>query len=317
MLVLDGYLHALDNTYRIINTNRIVVDTCKIDLINDFLHNPNTLYTKSSVANAVFEDRLKTHRDTPPTVRDKIMWYLWNKYPTAATVTTADVNMIAFDPPLPNIPIPVVDRITYYLTNQYPWMVNDTVTPTNVLTYTRQERSREYAPTITNRIYAFLENYNSITPVPSTPVMFVDYEWTTKYEMLTNVIGTISSYRFTDPAFIYNLLLSPQTFFVLINNPNIYTKKYPLERTLVPGRYVYYGKDTPRGSLFYNRQAVLPYLLSSDSRRYEHTYSLDFEKVYCDAYKTILNPAAIPSPLYDIKNAKINYNVELLELYSS
>ena len=47
LLVIGGYLHALDGTYRIIAKNRIVVDICKLDLIDEFIHNPNTIYTKA------------------------------------------------------------------------------------------------------------------------------------------------------------------------------------------------------------------------------------------------------------------------------
>ena len=273
MLVLDGYLHAMDDAYRIINTNRVVIDTCKIDLINDFLHNPNTLYTKVGVADAVFEDRLKTHRDTPPTVRDKIMYYLWNTYPTAASVTTTEANLVAFYP--------------------------DT----------------EYeSPTVVNNIYSFLATYNTL--IPPEPVMLTDYEWSMKYDMLTNVVGTIPTKKFTDPAFIYNLLLSQNTFFIVINNADLYTKTYELTRTSVPGQYVHYGQDTPRGPLFYNHQSVVPYLLYSDSHHQEHSFSFAMEKSCCDVYKTSLNPIAIPSPLFDLKNNQLNYTANLLELYT-
>ena len=314
LLVLNGYLHAFDDTYKIINTNRIQIDTCKIDLINEFLHNPNTIYTKVGVAEAVFEDRLDTHRNAPKTVYDKIMWYLWNTYPEAREVTTTPANLIAFDPPLIPDPIPVADAITYYLTNTYPWARSATITPTNIMVYTRHQNSCRYAPTTEDDIYAYLLSYSRDCAPLLTQI--IDFEWTTKYKKLTNVVGTIPARKFAEPAFIYNLLLSHNTFFVVINNPNIYCRNYSLFRTQIPAQYVHYGKDTPRGALSYNMQETLPYILYSDSRRYQHNVSLGFDNSYSDAYKTMLNPGAFPSPRYDLKT-NVMRATHIRELYSS
>ena len=316
LLVLGGYLHVLDGTYRIINRNRMVIDTCKIDLINDFLHNPNTIYTKDALQKAIFEDRLKTHRDAPLTVYDKIMSYLWNDYPTARQKTTTPYNFVAFDPPPPPpAPIPVADQIIYYLQNSYPWARDNTMTPTNVMSYTRHKPDRHGTPSVKDDIYAFLQSYPSL--IPANRVMLTDYEWTMKYERLISIIGSIPIERFNDPSFIYNTILSPHTFIVLVKNPALFIKRYALQRTLLPSQYQHHGRDTPRGTLFYNRRHAIPYLQYSDSRRGAHNFSIDFANGYQDVYKTSINPPAIPSPLYDLKHDQINDDASLLELYAA
>lgn len=44
MMVIDGYLFAFDGSYQIVGPRTVKVHTNKIDLVNNFLHNPNTRY---------------------------------------------------------------------------------------------------------------------------------------------------------------------------------------------------------------------------------------------------------------------------------
>lgn len=317
LMVLGGYLHALDDTYRIVNTHRIIVDTCKIDLINGFLHNPNTVYSKTQLHDIIFEDRLKTHRDAPLTVRDKIMYYLWNNYPTAQEVTQKPGNFISFDPPfLPAPPVPVAEQIEYYFQNLYPGSASLAATTTEVINFKFHDREPRDQPPVTSQIYAMFDAYTNLTLPANTNVVLSDYEWSEKYEFLNNAIGTIPIEKFTNPKFIYDQLLSYHTFFIVVNNAMLYARKYNLVQT-APGQFVHFGEDTPRGTLLYNDQSAIPYVIYSNSRRDEHNYSLDFTHAYTDIYKTCLNPQAIPSPIYDVKVEKVSYNTHLLELYSN
>jgi hypothetical protein len=315
LMVLGGYLHALDDTYRIIGRNRVVIDTGKIDLINGFIHNPNTMYTRDALHDRVFEDRLEQHRDAPPTVRDKIMWYLWNGYPKAEAHRHVGADLLAFDPPERAAAIPVADRIAYYLTNSYPWARANTVTPANVMAFTRQPARPRDKPSVSDAIYAFLEAYPALPP--AAPMMCVDYEWTTKYKRLVSIIGALPGRKFAEPAFIYNTLLSEHTFFVLVDNPALFVRRYRLSPVQRPSQYIHRGADTPRGILFYNHQQTLPYTVYSDARRVKHNFSLDYEQTCADAYKTALNPIAIPSPQYDLKCERVEHAAVLLELYAA
>lgn len=316
LLVLGGYLHALDDTYRVLGRDRVVIDTCKIDLINQFLHNPNTILTKAGLQEEVFLNRLRDRRNAPLTVREKIEWYLWNLYPTAKAKSQDMYNLIAIDPPVDPPAISVLDKITYYLTNSYPWARANTVTPFNVMSYTPHPRDPDDAPTTTDDIYAFLAAYPTLIPPRNT--MLADYEWTTKYERMVSIVGSVPMSKFTDDAFVYNMLLSPHTFFVVVNNPHLYKRHYPLSRALAPDQYTQRREDhdTPRGVMLYNAQQALPFVVYSNNQQRSHHFSLDYAKYYLDAYKTAINPPAVPSPLYDLKQDRPDLHVELLELFA-
>lgn len=43
LVVIHGYLYALDNTYKVVGMNRVKLDICKMDIINQYIHNPTTL----------------------------------------------------------------------------------------------------------------------------------------------------------------------------------------------------------------------------------------------------------------------------------
>ncbi len=44
LLVIDGYLHLLDGSYSLLNINRLYLETPKLDLIKNFIHNPNVSF---------------------------------------------------------------------------------------------------------------------------------------------------------------------------------------------------------------------------------------------------------------------------------
>jgi hypothetical protein len=113
LLVLGGYLYALDDTYRLINTNRVKIDICKIDLIDQWLHDPNT----SFVADNTQVVEQASDSTIVPDVADEITYYLETLYPAAIANVTSPVNFVSFTMPseynLPNIT--VQDQINYFL----------------------------------------------------------------------------------------------------------------------------------------------------------------------------------------------------------
>lgn len=268
LLVLGGYLYALDDTYQLINTNRLRIDTCKIDLIDQFLHDPNTSYVKDNISVVVSDTS-----GPPPSVENEIAYYLQSVYPNAIANVSTAVNFISFN------------------------LFSDYVSP--ILTP---------ADEITN----FLSSW-PITAPNGASVMFAQYE---KYMPPTSVINGISPSDFTDPRWVYALLTQPNSFLIAIKNSTVYKRTYELSRTQIPGQYVCYSAgDTPRGILQYDKNRSLPYLVSAESNNLNYNFSIDYEKINRDAYKTAISPATIPSPSVDVRD-DINYPVRLLELYA-
>jgi len=114
LLVLNGYLYALDDTYQLINTNRVKIDICKMDLLNQFLHDPNTSYVLNNTAVVAAE----TSSSVVPDVVDEITYYLESVWPGAYANPVTNVNLITFSLPDESIPsLTVGDEITNFLTN--------------------------------------------------------------------------------------------------------------------------------------------------------------------------------------------------------
>lgn len=120
LLVLGGYLYVLDDTYQMINKNRLKINTSKIDFINQFLHNPNTLLVKNNIN--IVEDAVSS--TLTPNVVDEITYYLTEIYPQASINPPTSVNLLAFTLPVFYTPPSVTtqDMLSYYLLN-YPYQV--------------------------------------------------------------------------------------------------------------------------------------------------------------------------------------------------
>lgn len=121
LLVLGGYLYALDDTYRLINTNRLMIDICKMDLIDQIIHDPNTSY--------VFDNTEIVAADTsgPPalTVVDEITYYLESVYPGAIANVVSPVNFINFTGPtvVALTAPPTTELMIEYFLKRYPYTI--------------------------------------------------------------------------------------------------------------------------------------------------------------------------------------------------
>lgn len=271
LFVCGGYLHLLDDTYHLINKNRLKIDICKLDLINEFLHNPMTQYSLDTIANNVAA-QTQDAPFAPPTVANDITHYLSDVYLQEQT-GTGDVAFLTFAP------------------------VSGTV------------------PAVTDDIAAFLMGY----PLATLPnqVMFANYVWSASYQAVTDIVTTRLMSVFTDPNYIYTMLIRPDTFLVVINNTKLYKRTYRFVRLNVPGQYESYGSDMPRGVVQYNRSMMLSPLLYSEQSLSATALNLSYEKTYRDVYKTILNPITIPSPVFDVQEDRPGYPVEMIELYAA
>jgi hypothetical protein len=244
LLSFGGYLYALDNSYEIIGTNLIKINTCKMDIISQWIHNPNTVY-RNQHGSLAFNK------------------YLYNK---------AEIDI----PDPIHKPTPV-QEILYFLNTQYPAITNTQKTAKTAFLY--------------------------------------QYDYTPLYSYVTEIIDTLKYTDLDSDAFYYKILADPSSFLIVINNPNIYTRTYPLIPEFHPDQYTINSADMPRGILF-SLDKCLPYTILSDSSHNRHIISTDFSQPFQDAYKTAFQPTRIPSPWFDTKNFSKNLPAYLLELYS-
>lgn len=259
LLVIGGYLFPIDSTYQLININRLLINTCKIDFINLFLNDPNTITTKLNASPII---------QVPPlTVEHEIEYYLNNEMYNLAS----------------NGPVMLAN---YFYD-----------VPTDV--------------TLLDKMNFFLTQYSQYQPTPYYNAMWARFF---KYTLPTDIYKYRQIYDFKDPLYIYYTLMKNNSFLVVINNPNVFIKKYKLHNTAVPTQYRAYKYDKPRGLLRYNRQMSLPYLIYTEGDNNYHNVSIDYYKTTNDLYKTVINPAIIPSPVLDTKSYH-DYPVELLEIY--
>lgn len=64
LLVIDGYLHALDATYQVSNHTTLKINTNLIDIVGGFINNPNHRYTQDIFGDTVIFDPLNNQSYT-------------------------------------------------------------------------------------------------------------------------------------------------------------------------------------------------------------------------------------------------------------
>ena len=184
------------------------------------------------------------------------------------------------------------------------------------MSYSRHHHDQHGAPSTEDDIYAFLDAYPTLS-TQNKNVMLVDYEWTMKYDRYASAIGAVPSAKLAKDSFVFNMLLSPHTFFVVVDNPMLYKRHYPLIRSIGPGQYTHTSEDSPRGLLQYNEMHTIPFVIYSNTQQRQHNFSTGYTKNNLDVYKTAINPPGVPSPLYDLKHDRPSIPAELLEIFSA
>jgi hypothetical protein len=270
-LVIDGYLHALDDTYKMISDSILKIDTQKIDFIKEYLHNPNTRYVKDLRSRA-------------------------NPY-------TSDV--IDF------IPEPSIsDKITYYL--EHFDELSDT-THIGEFIYTDMYPT---TPTIDQILDTYLKEFETITTnTQHGNVLLSEVAFAKTYTSLTQITPTIPIDSVNNERFIMERLTSEHTFIIVFDDPNIKINTYELQqKSISPNQYDIRSKDTPRGILIYPSRKVRNYVAIS-AEDGQHTIYTDERDPYENVYKSILNPAALPAPIYDRQKLHVSDIPKLLEIY--
>jgi len=117
----------------------------------------------------------------------------------------------------------------------------------------------------------------------------------------------------TDQA-ITDLLTAGQSFLVLLNETNIYLKKYRMTPTTAPSEFELRRDDTPRGLLMYNGSWVLPYTIRSSKDR-QHTVTVAARRLGDDLYRTMLDQTMVEAPWFDPRDTQRKPTVELIEMY--
>jgi len=82
LLVFAGYLYILDGYYQVVGQRGLKINTCKMDPINQWLHNPNTIFKLG------YNQELDDNQESDgaqiiyhPTVHERIVHYLQHEYP--------------------------------------------------------------------------------------------------------------------------------------------------------------------------------------------------------------------------------------------
>ena len=175
MLILGGYLFPPHSAFRLINTNRLIIDTHKLDFISMFLNDPNTMYTQNNVLTAA--DTAPSL--TTPSIADDITYYLTTVYPTAFATNTNNSTLLEFQAYQSTAPatITVTDMINYFLGN-YPYSTSATKNAA-LFNYTEYEQPTAIvgslpAADFTNPLYLYelLQKSNSFLVVINNPTVY-------------------------------------------------------------------------------------------------------------------------------------------------
>lgn len=175
MLVLGGYLLPPHSAFRLINTNRLIIDTYKLDFVSMFLNDPNTMYTQNNVLTAADTAPALT----TPSVADDIVYYLTTVYPTAFATNTNNSTLLEFQAYQSTVPVVITttDMINYFLT-QYPY--NSSATNNAALfNYTEYEQPTAIVGSLpvadfTNPLYLYelLQKENTFLVVINNPTVY-------------------------------------------------------------------------------------------------------------------------------------------------
>ena len=281
LLVIDGTMHPIDGTYEVVSKHRIKIRTNAMDLVHEFLHNPNTKCTHD-----------KDGRNISP--------YLPVETPVLEKPS-------------------VVDRITQYLTtlDQFP---KRPTTPTYVdaLIEYRPKPLYKDAPDAVEKITYAFEHMTAFTlerrGAARTALVYMPYNKI--YRAATDIAAVIPTTSLTSAEFVLSRVFSKHSFIVLIHNTNLYRNVMPIQQIDARHGYEKLGYDCPRGLPMYNRHLTVPYrVLAGQSGQY--SVAITAEEPNRDLYKTSLAPLVVASPYYDQTDHTQQRRVEFVELFTA
>lgn len=126
--------------------------------------------------------------------------------------------------------------------------------------------------------------------------------------------GVVDTDALLTDSYITNLFTEGHSFIVLLNEPNIYIRRYYPWASFTPGQYELQSEDTPRGILMFNKSWALPYTILTSKDR-QHTLSIAPRRLGDDLYKTMTDQSKIEAPWFDTHAINRDDTVELIELY--
>ncbi len=99
LLVVGGYLYMFDDTYHVIGTNRLKIDICKMDIVNQYIHNPNTPFHETYSVPPGYDDLVSAvdvmksgvSRSNYPTLKE-MMNTLLTQWPMTESVPLSHTN---------------------------------------------------------------------------------------------------------------------------------------------------------------------------------------------------------------------------------
>lgn len=314
LLVLDGRLHALDGSYRLVGPNRLKIHTPRIDLVNDFLHNPNTPYMHNGSGQPVPEHPYQEVPKARPSALDKIRHYIRNLHPMARTASTRAAvieyryaDQFATDTPL------VLDRMRHYIEHVFP--KRDRKFRGAGVSQYRFQPLFPAEPPIEQKLRWFIEHRDAFNAERGDAGAGVtQYRYAKDYHTTTAITKVMPALSFRNPEFVAMRVASRHSFLIAIPHAHVFARRMPLTPQVASTQYETMRADTPRGLLRYAGTTLADYLVRSAPDG-QHTVSLGHHKPYLDLYQTSIEPLGVPSPLFDATSPAQRHPVEFLELY--
>lgn len=280
ILIIDGVIHPIDDTYTVVGQRRLKIHTGRMDLISEFLHNPNTVYTHDKDGrNADPYKPVEPVVLVRPSVVDRITQYLntLEYFQTKPSNETRQAVVEYRPVPLYKESPDVSEKITYALTHQ--------------TKFTADQRGE------------------ALTAVSSL-------QYNKLYRAATTITSTLAMPALTSAEFIMRRVFSKHSFIALLHTTKLYRTVTPL---IAVSDYMVYEKrgfDCPRGLALYNRHLAAPYkTLIGVSGQYSIT--VDTIKRHVNLYKTVLSPTVIASPYYDLEMQTPKHRLEMVELFTT
>lgn len=308
MVVLNGYLYALDDSYQVLSDRVLKLRSNVIDYIHDYLHNPNTTYLHDASLRLL----KSPYGELPPTgsnppVANRIDHFLRHMYPyktrnghkTAMSDYSITVNDYMHLPPEQQLFSPEQDFGPF----ASELMLKDWLKHWVPTKLTLRDKIEHYLTT----------EYKKLRKDRKSAIQ--SFNWPAYYKYFAGIYPTIPMSFLKSADFFKKVLFSPHSFLIVLNTPVLYQRTYKLHKLLSDKQHHVFSDDMPRGFLRYNQRKILPYVIMSNDDADHHITQISYTHTSQDIYKQSYNPVAVPTPMFDLKDTHTDHSLELLEYF--
>lgn len=366
LLVFNGHMYALDNTYRKVSDTTIKIDTTRIDYVKDYLHNPMTPFLHDYSGRLLRHPYADMGADDMPSIKSTLesyVMYLQNPIEGGLPTYTYEGVPYTYRPSDQPYVLPLFQRMNFSsIQNAFQgdltalsafvktWLSpmtqqqkmefiirqewakdiniineNDVLSVAAQIGFSLTEwtDTPSWPPVMTRRSileYIIAKQWNDdIIAIGNDDEIFTrmtDFVYPEYFSNLAGIMPSIPADFLSHQSFVEYLLVSPHSFFIVIDNPSIYKREYPLVTGMGTSHFTTRSKDTPRGLLFVNGHKIVPYAISSGHYEHWHVMMTDYYMPYSDLYETNPHRTAVPSPMFDKPDMRKQYSASMLELYA-